>query len=294
MLDNIDPTVVIDLATAWGPRIIGAIAIFAIGWIVSKWAHSRTVGIVNKKELDQALGRFLASLVQWTVMLAAVIAAVDTVGFEVTSLVAVFASAGLAVGLALQGNLAHFASGVMILIFRPFTIGDVVTVAGSTGAVVEVGLFATTLHTPDGLQIIVPNGAITGGTIVNVTTRGTRRADVAVGVDYGTDPLVVIDLLTKAAQACPSVLDEPGVAVAFVGLGDSSIDFSVMGWSKSADYLAALHEIRSACYNTLNEANIGIPYPQVVHHQAEAAGAARRQVGLRVMAGLLMHTAPVL
>lgn len=269
---SLDPKWVIDTATAWGPKLLGAIVIFIVGWFVSRWAHSRTIRTVDARGLDKALGRFIASLIQWTVLLAAVIAAVDTVGFEVTSLVAVFASAGLAVGLALQGNLSHFASGVMVLIFRPFTIDDVVTVAGNTGKVVEVGLFATTLHTPDGKKIIVPNGAITGGTIVNITTLGTRRAEVAVGVAYGEDPARVTQLLEEAVRSCEAVIEDPPVGVAFVGLGASSLDFNVMGWCKSADYLVAMNQIRIACYNTLNEAGIEIPFNQIVVHQAPEEG----------------------
>lgn len=270
-----DLTMYIELAATWGLRILGAIAIFVVGWIASKTANRMMVRFVQKRDLDAMLGRFLATLLQWTVLGAAAIAAMGTVGIETTSLVAVFASAGVAIGFALQGSLSNFAAGVMILVFRPFAIDDVITAGGSTGRVIEIGLFATILHTPDGLKIIVPNGAVTSGTIVNITTLGKRRADVPVGVAYGEDPQTVMAILERACASCEAVVADPAPAVAFVGLGDSSIDFMVMGWGASGDYLAALHQIRTACYEALNAEGIDIPYPQVVMHQAEAAAAAK-------------------
>ncbi|MBX2801836.1 MAG: mechanosensitive ion channel [Myxococcales bacterium] len=251
-----------------------ALVIFAIGWWIAGWAYNATLRFVQSQNLDVALGRFLASLLRWTLIGASVIAALEAVGLQTTSLVAVFASAGLAVGLALQGTLSHFASGVMILVFRPFTIGDKVTAGGETGAVQEIGLFATTMHTPNNEKIIVPNGAIMAGTIINHTTLGTLRADIPVGVAYGSDPVKVQKILADAAASCEVVLDEPGVAVAFVAMGASSIDFNVMAWCKSADYLAALADVRTACYDALNREGIDIPFPQMVVHNAAAAESA--------------------
>jgi small conductance mechanosensitive channel len=203
-----------------------------------------------------------------------VLATTETVGIQVTGFMAVFASAGLAVGLALQGNLAHFASGVMILIFRPFTVGDVVQIGGITGKVQEVGMFATVLHTPGNQKIIVPNGAITGGIITNYTALGTRRVEVDVGVAYGEDPARIVQILSDAARGCPMLLEDPPIGVAFVGLGASSIDFRVLAFSKVDDWVAATGDVRTRCYNACNANDIDIPYQQIVLHRAEAAESA--------------------
>ncbi len=255
----------------WIPLVQGillAIVIFVVGWIASKWARALVVGMFRRRRMDEALGRFLGSLAQYAVLAAAVIAALGAVGIETTSLVAIFASAGLAVGLALQGNLANFASGVMILIFRPFDLGDIITAGGHTGAVDDIGIFATTLVTPGNEKIIVPNAAIMGGSIVNLTTLGNRRAEIDVGVAYGADVGQVMEVLARAAASADLVLADPAPAVAFVGLGASSIDFKVLVWAKSTDWIPVQHNVRRAVYEALNEAGIDIPFNQIVVHQA--------------------------
>lgn len=244
-----------------------------MGWIASKWVHSVALKTIARRNFDKALGHFVASIARYSVLAATVIAALGAVGVEATSLVAIFASAGLAVGLALQGSLSNFASGVMILVFRPFELGDVITAGGHTGGVHDIGLFATTLITPDNQKITVPNSAITGGTITNITTLGTRRGAVDVGVAYGADVDQVIAILQRAAKSADLVLQGPAPAVAFVGLGASSIDFTVLTWSRSGDYLGMLHNVRREIYNALNDAGVDIPYNQIVVHQAAAAEA---------------------
>lgn len=253
------------------PMITGiliALVILITGWILSKWTHRLIVKVFEKRKLDEALGRFLGGIGQYTVLAAAFIAALGAVGVETTSLVAVFASAGLAIGLALQGSLANFASGVMILFFRPFTLNDVINAGGHVGRVDDIGVFATTLVTPDNEKIIVPNGAIMGGSITNYTARGTRRGGIEVGVAYGADAPTVMAILDKAAQRCELVLADPAPAVAFVGLGASSIDFKVLAWAKAGDYFPMLGQVRQAIYEDLNAAGIDIPFQQVVVHQA--------------------------
>ena len=189
---------------------------------------------------------------------------------ETTSLVAILGSAALAVGLALQGSLANFASGVMVLIFRPFTIGDVITAAGHTGKVDEIGLFATVMITPDNQKIIVPNAQATGGSIVNITVLGTRRVAVEIGVAYGTKPEEVMAILIKAAKSGDLVLADPEPAAALTSFGASSVNYTVFSWAKAADWLAVTGGTRVAVYNALNDAGIEIPFDQVVMHQAAA------------------------
>ncbi len=245
-----------------------AIAIFVGGWIASKIAAKTIRGLLTRRKIDQTVVRFLGSLTLYGGLAATVIASLGAVGVETTSLVAVFASAGLAVGLALQGSLANFASGVLILIQRPIGIDDVVEVVGKTGRVDEIGLFATTLVTLDNERITIPNSKITGDTVTNFTVLGTRRGAVDVGVAYGSDVGKVMEALAAAAKSVSEVLDDPTPGIAFVGLGASSLDFKVLTWCKAPDYLAMLSNLRRAIYEKLDEAGIEIPFNQIVVHQA--------------------------
>lgn len=248
--------------------VVIAIAILVIGWIISKIIEKAIRAAFDKAKVDAALGRFVGSLIRYAVLAATFIAALGAVGVQTTSVVAIFASAGLAVGLALQGSLANFASGVMILFFRPFSLGDVITAAGSTGTVNDIGIFNTTLLTPDNETVIIGNKAVTGSTIINITKQGTRRGHIDVGVAYGTKIEDVIPILKAAAESAELTLKEPAPAVAFVGLGASSIDFKVFAWAKSPEWLAMKHNLLTAVYTALNDANIEIPFPQQVNHQA--------------------------
>lgn len=252
------------------PLIVGivtALLIFTAGWLLAKWSHTLIAKLLRRRSLDESLVRFIASLVQIAVLAATVIAALSQVGIETTSLVALLGSAGIAIGLALQGNLANLASGVMLLLFRPFTIGDFVEGGGKTGTIDEIGLFATTMTTPDNHRVIVPNGSITSNPITNFTTLGKRRATISVGVAYDSDVDQVVALLSEAARSCEQVLTDPAPGVAFVDLGASSLDFNVMVWTLAADFLPAQHAVRKAIYERLNEAGIEIPFQQVVVHQ---------------------------
>lgn len=247
-----------------------AIAIFILGWIASKWANRLVLGVLRNRNLDEALARFLGQLAQYTVLAMAIIAALEKVGVQTTSVVAIFASAGIAVGLALQGNLGHLASGVMILFFRPFSLGDFVVVGGKTGTVEDIGLFATTLLTPNNERIVVPNGTVTGDAITNYTAPGIRRGQIDVGVAYGTDLKKAMEVLEGAAKRAEKVLEDPAPAVAFISFGASSLDMKILAFSKSEDYLDMLHNVKMAAYEDLNAAGIEIPFSQIVVHQAQA------------------------
>lgn len=246
-----------------------AIGIFILGWMISKWAERMALRSLRRTKTDEALSRFLASIARYTVIAATIIAALGAVGIQTTSLVAVFASAGLAVGLALQGSLANFASGVMILFFRPFTIDDVVTAGGHTGKVADIGLFATTLMTPDNQTIIVPNSGVTGGPIINIATDGIRRGEIDIGVAYGADLGKVQAVLLAAANKSELVDHTIAPAIAFVNFGASSLDFKVLVWATPGDFIPMLHNVRCAVYDALNEADIEIPFNQIVVHPAD-------------------------
>ncbi len=256
----------------WLPLITGvlyALIIFAAGWIAAGWVRGLVARALERAKVDQALVRFLGDLARYLVLAFAVIAALGEVGVETTSLAGVLAASALAVGMALQGTLGHFASGVLILLFRPFTIGDKITAAGHTGDVLHIGLFATTLATLSNERIIVPNGAITSGSITNITSMGVIRGTVEVGVAYGADVGRVIEVLQASARTADCVKPDPDVGVAFVGLGASSLDFAVHCWTDAADYLDMLHNVRRAIYEGLGAAGIDIPFNQIVVHQAD-------------------------
>lgn len=264
---------VMSSALAFGWQIVLAVVIVAVGWVASKWAHRQVFLLAQRRSKDAMLGKFLATLVQWTILAAAAIAALGKVGVETTSLVALLASAGLAVGLALQGNLSNFASGVLILIFRPLEIGDVVQTGAFTGKVDDIGIFSSRLITPENNTVVVPNATITGQGLVNFTRRGTRRASIDVGVAYGSDLQQVREVCLAAAQASELVLEDPPVAMHFGALGASSLDFKVHCWAKNEDFGAMQDDVRSRLYEALVAAGVDIPFNQIVVQQAQPGAA---------------------
>ncbi len=262
-----------DALQPYMPLIVGsvtALLIFLFGWIVAGWVHGLVTKLLRNRKVDEAVVRFLAALAQWAVIAAAIITALARVGVETTSLVALLGTAGLAVGLALQGNLSHFASGVMLLLFRPISIGDVVEVAGKTGEVHEIGLFGTTLITPDSTKIIVANGAVTGGPITNYTALGQPRAQVRVMVASGNDIGKVREVLEAAAGTVAMVLKSPAPEAVFVNCEPDKLTFDVMVNSKPGDFIPMQPAVRRALYEHLAKANIELPVPAIVVHQAKA------------------------
>ncbi len=249
-------------------NILYAFIIFIVGWSASKWMHVLLLKVLRKSELDEALARLLASIGQYLVLAATVIVTLETVGIETTGLVALLATAGLAIGLALQGTLANFASGVMILFFRPFTLEDRITAGGKSGRVVDIGLFATTLLTGDNEKIIVPNSSITDGSIVNHTTQGTLRGNIELGIAYGSDLAQAMELMVEACKQVDQVLEDPAPSVFFSGFGASSLDFIVRPWARTSEFGGMMHNVRLELYDKLNAAGIEIPFDQIVVHQA--------------------------
>jgi len=245
-----------------------ALLILILGWILSKWARGLVVRLCKRRQFDEALGRFLGSILQYVILAAAVIAALGKVGVASTSLVAILGAAGLAVGFALQGSLSNFASGVMMLLFRPIDIGHRVSVGGHTGGVEEIGLFATTLSTPDNETIIIPNSKITDDSIINYSIKGTIRANVEIGVAYGTDIARAMDVIQQACAGADRVLKDPAPDVAFAGFGGSSLDLKARPWCLPDDYPSMQHNVRIAIYRALNGAGIEIPFDQIVVHRA--------------------------
>lgn len=255
----------------YAPLLVGmfkASVVFTLGWIGGRWAHRLGLRLLRARRLDEAVARFLAAMLQYAVLAAAVIAALDTVGVETTSLVAVLGSAALAVGLALQGSLSNFAAGVMLLLFRPFAIDDVVTIAGHTGRVDEIGLFATVLVNADNHRVVIPNAQVTSGSIVNITVLGTRRGMIPIGVAYGSDPAHVISVIEEALAGIEAILEDPAPVVRLEAFGASSVDFQVFLWTKTSELIGTLHTTRIAIYDALARAGIEIPFPQMVLHRS--------------------------
>lgn len=257
-----------DLMTA-GQNVLLAIVILTAGWIASKMGARTILRICERATVDTALSRFFSAGTRYLVLAATVISALGAVGIETTSVVAVMASAGFAVGLALQGSLSSFAAGVMILFFRPFQLGDVVTVAGETGAVEDIGLFATTLHTPDARKIILPNASITAGNIVNHSALGLRVGSIAWGIAYGEDLDLAQRVVSEAVAALPIVASDQGdVAQVFTDMAASSLNFDCRYPVQAADFIASQGQVRRAIHDALVAANIDIPFDQVVVHRA--------------------------
>lgn len=257
----------VDLAWAIGQVVL----ILVIAWIIAGWVAARIRNRGEKsKRLDTTLSLFFSNMARWAILALGVITAIGILGIPTASFAALIAAAGLAVGLALQGSLGNFASGVMLLIFRPFKVGDYINAAGTAGTVQEIQLFATILDTPDNRRLIVPNGEVFGSTIENVSFHETRRCDVAVGTDYGADLDEVRAVLKSAAEALPQKLADKDVAIVLQELGDSSIGWSVRAWVASADFWPARDELTRLVKKHLDDAKIGIPFPQMDVHMDKA------------------------
>jgi small conductance mechanosensitive channel len=235
--------------------------IFAAGWI-----KRLTNKACRKADVEETLARFLSNMVRYLVLFAGGIAILGTLGVETTSFAAVLAAAGFAIGMALSGMLGNVAAGVMLLFFRPFKVGDVVSAGGVTGKVTELGLFTTSFDTPDNRRIIVPNGSVFGGTIENVSFHDTRRVAVSVGTDYGADIDKTREILLATAKSSADVLQDPEPAVVLTGLGGSSIDWSVRVWVNASDFWAVSDQLTRDVKYALDAAEIGIPFPQMDVH----------------------------
>ncbi len=251
--------------TVGQPVVLAVVLIFGVLFLAG-WSRRIATKASRKANVEETLARFLGNMIRYLVLFAGGIAILGTLGIETTSFAAVLAAAGFAIGMAMSGMLGNIAAGVMLLFFRPFKVGDVANAGGTTGKVIEIGLFTTTFDTPDNRRIIVPNGSIFGGTIENVSHHDTRRVAVAVGTDYGADIDKTREVLMTAAKACKDVLVDPEPGVVLTGLGGSSIDWSVRVWVNSDDYWAVLDELTRDVKYALDNAGIGIPYPQMDVH----------------------------
>jgi small conductance mechanosensitive channel len=266
-MDNIDMSSLIDVyVIPWGIKIVLALAIFYIGRMVVSSVVSVVSKLMRGRGTDEILVSFLTSILRWVLLLFVIIAALSQLGINTTSLVALLGAAGLAIGLSLQSSLSNFASGVMLIIFRPFTKGDFVEAGGAMGVVDKISIFTTTMTSPDNKEIIVPNGAILGNNITNFSARPTRRVDMVFGISYDDDIRKAKQLLEEIIAADERVLAEPAPVIALGELGDSSVNFLVRPWAKSEDYWRLLWDTTETVKLKFDEAGISIPYPQMDVH----------------------------
>ena len=252
----------INIVSAWGLNIIGAIVLLIIGRFVARWARQLIRRLMQRGEADATLVPFVAGLAYYLILAFVAVAVLGMVGVQTASMVAVLGAAGLAVGLALQGTLANFASGVMLLVFRPFGVGDYIDAGGTAGSVDAVGLFSTTLNTPDNVRIVIPNSAVYGNTIKNYAANPTRRNDIVVGVSYDDDLAVAVSTIERVLREDERVLAEPAPVVAVSELGDSSVNIVVRPWCTKEDYWPLRFTLVRTLKEQLEVAGCSIPYPQ--------------------------------
>ena len=260
---------VIEFLTIYGIKVIAAIAVFIIGRWITRAVTNMVKKVMEKRKVDPTLISFTANLAYIGLLVFVIIAALGQLGIQTTSLIAVIGAAGLAVGLALQGSLSNFAAGFLMIIFRPFNVGDFIEGAGVTGTVEEIQIFTTTLKTPDNKTVIVPNAALTSGNIVNWTVKGTRRVDLVMGIGYDDDIDKARKIMTDVMSSDERILKEPAPQIALSELADSSVNFVVRPWVKSGDYWNVYFDLTEKFKKAFDAEGINIPYPQQDVHLYE-------------------------
>lgn len=252
----------IGLVSTWGLSVLGALAVLIVGRWIAGMMRRGVSRSLEAAHVDASLVPFLSSMAYYLALTVVVIAVLNLFGIQTTSLIAVVGAACLAVGLAMQGTLSNFAAGVMLLIFRPFRNGDYVEIGGTGGSVAEIGIFSTTLNTPDNVQITVPNSAVYGEIIKNYSANDTRRNDLLMGISYDDDIGKAIEVMSGVLSADDRVLREPAPVIAVAELGDSSVNLVVRPWCKREDDWALRFDLTRTMKERLEAAGCSIPYPQ--------------------------------
>jgi len=246
----------------WGINIGLAITIFIVGRIVISIINGVVKKLLLKAKIDQILVNFISAIVRGLLFLFVIIAALSQLGINTTSLIALIGAAGLAVALSLKDSMQNFAAGVMLLVFRPFSVGDFVEAGGTSGSVKEINIFSSTFLTPDNKQVIIPNGAIYSGVITNYSATGTRRIDMVFGIGYGDDIDKARKIITDVIDNDPRVLKDPPPKIAVLALGDSSVDFAVRPWVKVSDYWDLWFDVTETIKKRFDAEGVSIPFPQ--------------------------------
>ena len=250
----------------WGINLALALVIFVVGRMIVKIIVSLVEKLLVKAKMEQILINFISSIVSSALLIFVIAAALDKLGVDTTSLIALLGAAGLAVGLALQGSLQNFAAGVMLIIFRPFKTGDFVEAGGVMGVVEKINIFNSVFRTGDNREMIIPNGVIYGGTITNYSARATRRIDMTFGIGYDDDIRKAKNIIKGILDSDDRILQDPEPLIAVGELGDSSVNFNVRPWVKSGDYWAVLFDLNERIKLAFDENGVSIPYPQMDVH----------------------------
>ena len=253
-----------------GPNVLSALLILIIGLFIVNMITKLAKKVMRKSSIDITLEKFLGNLLGWGLKILLIISVISKLGVETTSFAAILAAAGLAVGLALQGSLSNFAGGVLIMIFKPFKIGDLIEGQGEIGVVKEIEIFTTKLTGLSNKEIIIPNGSLSNGNIVNYTTEGTRRVDLVFGVSYDADIKQTKNVLMDVLTSHPKILKDPAPGVTVSELADSSVNFAVRPWCKTEHYWDVYFEVTENVKEALDKANIDIPYPHQVQIRKNA------------------------
>lgn len=265
-------TKMIDLGISVGSKILLAIVVFIVGrWIVRR-LNKLLAKILEKRHVEASLSTFVKSLVNITLTLLLIIVVIGVLGIETSSFIALFASAGVAIGMALSGTLQNFAGGVMILLFKPFKVGDTIEAQGQSGTVREIQIFNTILATPDNKIIIIPNGGLSTGLMKNYSREATRRVDWEFGIAYGDDYTKAKAVIARLLDADGRVLKDPAYFIALTSLGESSVNIVVRAWVNAGDYWGVYFDMNEKVYKTFAEESLNIPFPQLdvhLHKQAE-------------------------
>jgi small conductance mechanosensitive channel len=262
-----------ELIGVFGVKILAALAVLIIGRWVVKYLRNLTKRLMAKRNVDATLAKFIANMTYVALLTFVILAALGMLGIQTTSFIAVIGAAGLAVGLALQGSLSNFAAGVLMIIFRPFKVGDFIEGAGVAGIVEEIQIFTTQLATPDNKTIIIPNAKLTADNIVNYSTKGTRRADMVFGIGYGDNIDKARDIITDVLLKDERVLKHPPIQVAVSELADSSVNFVARAWVNAVDYWGVVYDATEAVKKRFDAEGVSIPFPQRdVHIYEHTAG----------------------
>jgi small conductance mechanosensitive channel len=256
-----------------GMNVVYALIIFVIGRWVARLVSELVERALVKAKVEAILHKFVKNIAYLGLLAFVIIAALDRIGVEMTSFAVVLGAAGLAVGLALQGSLSNFAAGILLVIFRPFKVGDVVEISGKLGVVKQIQIFNTILNSPDNIRIIVPNSQVTGGNILNYTINGTRRVDLVIGVSYEDDLQKAREVMKGVIDQDERVLDDPAPVIAVKELADSSVNFVVRPWVNASDYWDVYFDMTEKIKVALDSAGITIPFPQRDVHMKNGASA---------------------
>ena len=266
---DIDANKYIDLLLEHGPKVLGVLLALFVAWVLANWAERGVRAGLEKRNFDDTLTRFFAKFTRYLILVGAVLGCLGVFGIQTASFAAVLAAAGFAVGMAFQGTLGNFAAGIMLLVFRPFKVGDFVEVNDDTGVCEHIDLFTCEFRTLDNRKQIIPNGAVFGSTITNYTGYEIRRVDIDVGAEYSADMDATRAALEKAAANIPGMIKDPAPQVFLSALGASSIDWQVRIWCKTEDYWDVWQATVQATKAALDQAGIGIPFPQQDVHLDE-------------------------